>query len=48
MVFDDLTITSDYSDYDIWRGKYKLYPKMVKFGSKLKIYMERESTINFL
>ena len=36
MAFDDLTIPGDYSDYDIWRKKNKLYPKMMKFGSKLK------------
>ena len=36
MDFDDLIIPGDYSDYDFWRKKKKLYPKMIKFGSKLK------------
>ena len=34
--FDDLTITGDYSDYDILEEEKGLYPKMMKFGSKLK------------
>ena len=36
MAFDDLTITGDYTDYDIMDEKNKLYKKMMKFGSKLK------------
>ena len=39
--FDDLNITGDYSDCDILEEGKKLYPKMMKFGSKLKhIYGE--------
>ena len=36
MAFDDLNIPGDYSDYDILEGKNKLYPKRMKFESKLK------------
>ena len=36
MVFDDLTIPGNYSDYDIWRKEKKLYPKMMNFWSKIK------------
>ena len=37
MSFDDLTIPGDYSDYDILEEEKKLYPKMMKFGSKKNI-----------
>ena len=36
MYFDDLTIPGDYSDYDILEEEKNLYPKMMKFGLKLK------------
>ena len=36
MFFDDLTVTSDYSHYDILDEERKIYQKMMKFGSKLK------------
>ena len=36
MSFDDLTIPGNYSDYDILEEEKKLYPKMMKFGSKQK------------
>ena len=36
MAFDDLTITDDYNEYDIWRKKKELLPKMTTFGSKPK------------
>ena len=43
MAFDELSITGNYSDDDILEGGKKLYPKMAKFGSKLKnIYGEGE------
>ena len=35
MSFDNLTITSEYSDYDILEEE-KLYPKIMKLVSKLK------------
>ena len=48
MSFEDLTIPGDYIDCDILEEEKKLYPKMMKFGSKLKKDMEREGTFNFL
>ena len=36
MAFGDLTITGNYSDYDIWRKKRILLLKTTKFGSKPK------------
>ena len=48
MSFDDLNIPGDYSDYDIFEEGKELYPKMMKFASKLKRYIEREDTVNSL
>ena len=36
MAFDDLTVPGGYSDYDILEGNNELYPKMMKFESKIK------------
>ena len=49
IAFDDLTITSNYSDYDILeerKGNY--YRKQQHLGQNQKINMERESTVNSL
>ena len=42
MYSDDLTIPGDYSDSDIFEEGKKLYPKMMKFASKLKGDTEME------
>ena len=36
MSYEDLTITGDYSDYNIWRKKRILLPKTRTSGSKQK------------
>ena len=48
MDFGDLTITGNYSDYDILEEEKNYYQKQQRLGQKQKINMERGITVNSL
>ena len=48
MAFDDLTITGNYSDYDILEEERETITKNDNVWVKTKKNMERESTVNSL